>query len=89
MDKKPLNWRISMFKDQKILQACIAHRHFPAEFWWAKPPETAVAHLQISEYHYAALIAKTTLARYSQRFTSIICEGRSGRLAFGAENNFR
>ena len=60
-DTEPLKWRINMFKDQKVLQARVSHRHFQVEFWWAKPPKTDVARLQIREYHYAVLVARTTL----------------------------
>jgi hypothetical protein len=50
METKPLKWREGMFVHQKILEACIAHRSFQVEFWWA------------AKSHYAALIANTTLA---------------------------
>lgn len=61
MDKKPSKWRESMFGDQRILEACIACRHFQVEFWWTKAAKIAVAGIQNRESHCAAVIAKTTL----------------------------
>jgi len=62
MDKKPLKWRIDMFEDQKLLRACVAHKHFQVEFSWPRPVKTTVARLQNPESHCAALIARTTLS---------------------------
>ena len=61
MATKPLKWRTGIFRDQKVLEACVAHRHFQADFWWANPPKTAVPRMQIREYHYVVLTARTTL----------------------------
>jgi hypothetical protein len=48
-DNEPVEWTHRMFPNQKILRACIRHRHFSVGFSWT------------SKSHFAELVARSTL----------------------------